>query len=193
MEFFTEYPWVLPLAIFIGRVTDVSLGTVRTIMVFRGFRALAATIGFVEVCIWTVASAQVLANLDRWYLVIAYAGGFGAGNYVGVWLESKLAMGTELVRAISLKGNGQLAQTLRSHGFRAIELAGNAGPGQPCEIVLIVTKRRRIRRLLSLIDDADPDAVYSLSDIKHAYEGPSELLNKKPFFNAGWRVLGKRK
>jgi hypothetical protein len=102
-------------------------------------------------------------------------------------------MGSELVRAISLKGNGQLAQTLRANGFHAIELAGNAGPGQPCEVVLIVTKRRRIRRLLALILDADPDAVYSLSDIKHAYEGPSELLNKRPFFNAGWRVLGKRK
>lgn len=193
MDFFNAYPWVLPLAIFLGRITDVSLGTFRTIVVFRGYRGLAACIGFVEVVIWTLASAQVLANLDRWYLVIAYAGGFGAGNYVGIWLEGKLAMGSEMVRAISFKGTSHLAQTLRAHGFRPIELAGNAGAGQPCEVVLVVTKRRRIGRLISLIQQADPDAVYSLSDIKHIYEGPTDLLLKKPTINSGWRVLGKRK
>lgn len=193
MAFFDAYPWVLPLAIFLGRITDVSLGTFRTILVFRGYRSLAASIGFVEVVIWTLASAQVLANLDRWYLVIAYAGGFGAGNFVGIWLESKLAMGNELVRAISLKGSSHLAQSLRARGFKAIEMPGNAGPGQPCEVVLIVTKRRRVGRLIALIKETDPDAIYSLSDIKHVYEGPSELIQKRPFINSGWRVIGKRK
>lgn len=187
------YPWILPLAIFLARIVDVSLGTFRTIVVFRGYRALAAFIGFFELIIWTLASAQVLGNLDKWYLVIAYAGGFGTGNYVGIWLESKLAIGSEMVRAVSLRGSGQLAETLRLHGFRAIELSGNAGPGQPCEVVLIVTKRRRIRRLLALIRLTDPEAVYSLSDIKHAYEGPAELIQSKPLFNSGWRVVGKRK
>lgn len=187
------YPWVLPAAIFLARIADVSLGTVRTIVVFRGFRALAAAIGFVEVIIWTLASAQVLANLDKWYLVIAYAGGFGAGNYVGIWLESKLAIGSEMVRAVSFKGSGQLAETLRANGFRAIELAGSAGPGQPCEVVLIVTKRRKIARLLALITQSDPDAVYSLSDVKQAYDGAAKLLQGRQVFNSGWRVLGKRK
>lgn len=187
-------PWILGIAIFLARIVDVSLGTFRTIVVFRGYRALAAVIGFVEVAIWTVASAQVLANLSHWYLVIAYAGGFGAGNYVGIWLESKLAIGRELVRAISFKRDGQLAETLRAHGYKAIGLEGNAGPGQPCEVVLIVATRRKVRTLLRLIHQTDPDAVYSLSDVKDVYEGPAaELIQSKPLFNAGWRVLGKRK
>ncbi|MEX0900684.1 MAG: DUF2179 domain-containing protein [Gammaproteobacteria bacterium] len=193
MEFLSAYPWVLPVAIFFARIVDVSLGTVRTIVVFRGYRALAAGIGFVELIIWTLASAQVLGNLDKWYLVIAYAGGFGTGNYVGIWLESKLAIGSEMVRAVSFRGSGHLAETLRANGFKAIELAGSAGPGQPCEVVLIVTKRRKIRRLLALITQTDPDAVYSLSDVKQAYEGPAALLQGRQVFNSGWRVLGKRK
>jgi uncharacterized protein YebE (UPF0316 family) len=193
MDLVAVNPWILGAAIFFARITDVSLGTFRTIVVFRGYRGLAALIGFVEVCIWTLASAQVLANLDQWYLIFAYAGGFGAGNYVGIWLESKLAIGRELVRAISFKRNSQLAETLRAHGYKAIELEGNAGPGQPCEVVLVVVRRRRVRALLNLIQQTDPDAIYSLSDIKAAYEGPAELLQSKPLFNAGWRVLGKRK
>ena len=193
MDFLDAYPWVLPVAIFLARIVDVSLGTFRTIVVFRGYRALAACIGFVELIIWTLASAQVLANLDKWYLVLAYAGGFGTGNYVGIWLESKLAIGSELVRAVSFRGSGHLAETLRTHGYRAIELAGSAGPSQPCEVVLVVAKRRRIRRLLALIKQTDPDAVYSLTDVKHAYEGPVELLQGRQLFNSGWRILGKRK
>ena len=100
MDVLDTYPWILPLAIFLARIVDVSLGTFRTIVVFRGYRALAAIIGFFELIIWTLASAQVLGNLDKWYLVIAYAGGFGTGNYVGIWLESKLAIGSEMVRAV---------------------------------------------------------------------------------------------
>lgn len=193
MELLANQPWILPVAIFLARIVDVSLGTFRTIMVFRGYRALAACIGFVELVIWTLASAQVLGNLDKWYLVIAYAGGFGSGNYVGIWLESKLAIGSELVRAISFRGSGHLAETLRAHGFRAVELAGNAGPQQPCEVVLIVTKRRKVRSLLALITATDPDAVYSLTDVKHVYDGPTELLGRHQPVNSGWRVLGKRK
>lgn len=193
MELLANQPWILPVAIFLARIVDVSLGTFRTIMVFRGYRALAAGIGFVELVIWTLASAQVLGNLDKWYLVIAYAAGFGSGNYVGIWLESKLAIGSELVRAISFRGSGHLAETLRSRGFRAIELQGNAGPQQPCEIVLVVTRRRKVRELLALIHETDPDAVYSLADLKHTYEGPPELLQRQQPVNSGWRVLGKRK
>ena len=193
MDFLDAYPWVLPVAIFIARIVDVSLGTFRTIVVFRGYRALAACIGFVELIIWTLASAQVLGNLDKWYLVLAYAGGFGTGNYVGIWLESKLAIGSEMVRAVSFRGSGHLAETLRAQGSRAIALAGSAGPSQPCEVVLVVAKRRKIRRLLALIKQTDPDAVYSLTDVKHAYEGPVELLQGRQLFNSGWRILGKRK
>lgn len=193
MEFLDAYPWLLAIAIFVARITDVALGTFRTIVVFRGYRGLAAVIGFFEVVVWVLAAAQVLNNLDQWYLIIAYAGGFAAGNYIGMWLESTLAMGDELIRAISFKRGSHLVQTLREHGFKAIDLEGNAGPGQPCEVLLVVEKRRRVPRLLKLIQETDPDAVYSIADLKSVYAGPSDLIEKKPLFNAGWRVLGKRK
>ncbi len=193
MDFIDTHPWLLVVGIFIARIADVTLGTVRTIIVFRGYRVTAAVVGFIEVVIWVLAAAQVLNNLDHWYLIIAYAGGFAAGNYIGMWLESVLAMGNELVRVISFKRGGHLVQTLRANGFKAIDLEGNAGPDQPCEVMLIVEKRRRVPRMLQLIQETDPDAVYSISDVKSVYAGPSDLIEKKPLFNAGWRVLGKRK
>ncbi|MCA9319888.1 MAG: DUF2179 domain-containing protein, partial [Planctomycetes bacterium] len=91
MDFLHEYPALLALVIFLARIGDVSIGTLRTILVFRGRSIPAAVLGFFEVLIWITAAGQVIRNLDAWYLTIAYAGGFAMGNIVGIWLESKLA------------------------------------------------------------------------------------------------------
>lgn len=73
MELLVEYPyWLVPL-IFLARVADVSLATFRTIVVFRGRKLLASVIGFFEIIIWLAAAAQVLNNIDQWYLALAYA------------------------------------------------------------------------------------------------------------------------
>jgi uncharacterized protein YebE (UPF0316 family) len=165
------HPVILSLAIFLARVADVSLGTVRTIVVFRGRRLLAAVIGFFEIVIWVIAAGQVLQNLDAWYLIVAYAAGFGAGNYVGIWLESKLAIGREMVSAISFRPDGGLARLLRERGFRAIDVDADMGRGQPVDLVITVTRRRRVPELLATILEADPEAQYSISDIKMAHEG----------------------
>jgi uncharacterized protein YebE (UPF0316 family) len=124
MDFISVDPWLLSGAIFLARILDVSLGTLRTILVFRSYPVFAALLGFLEVVIWIMAAGQVFRDLDRWYLVLAFAGGFAAGNVVGIWLESKLAVGMETVRAISTNRDIQLAQQLRAAGYSVIELAG---------------------------------------------------------------------
>jgi uncharacterized protein YebE (UPF0316 family) len=195
MTFLTElHPVLLALAIFFARIMDVSLGTVRTIVVFRGHRLLAAVIGFFEIIIWVVAAGQVLQNLDAWYLVVAYAGGFGAGNYIGIWMESKLAMGREMVSAISFRADGGLARLLRERGFRAIDVDADMGRGPPVDLVITVTRRRRVPELLQTILEADPEAQYSVSDIKMAHEGfDPAMLAPRAGYSGGWRSIMKRK
>ena len=172
MEWIQASPWLLSGAIFVARILDVSLGTLRTILVIRSYRFYAALLGFLETGIWVVAAAQVLRNLDAWYLVIAYAGGFAAGNVAGIWLESKLAVGTELVRAISENREIRLAERLRASRYGVIELSGSDGH-RPVEVLLINEKRRKTPRLLSLIRSWDPTAVCTISDVKH-YTGEPE-------------------
>jgi uncharacterized protein YebE (UPF0316 family) len=188
------HPVILALVIFIARVLDVSLGTVRTIVVFRGHRLLAAVIGFFEIVIWVIAAGQVLKNLDAWYLIVAYAGGFGTGNYIGIWLEAKLAIGREMVSAISFRADGGLAKLLRERGFRAIDVDADMGRGPAVDLVITVTRRRRVPELLRTILEADPEAQYSISDIKMAHEGfdPGLIAPRAPY-SGGWRSIMKRK
>jgi uncharacterized protein YebE (UPF0316 family) len=166
MDLLSTSPWLLSGAIFLARFLDVSLGTLRTILVFRSYPIFAAMLGFLEIMVWVVAAGQVLQDLNRWYLIVAYVGGFAAGNIVGIWLESKLAVGTELVRAISVNRDVQLARQLRAANYSVIELAGANGRA-PVEVLLISEKRRKVPMLLSLIEEIDPAAVCTISDIKH--------------------------
>lgn len=192
MDILNDYPLLLCIAIFLARVVDVSMGTLRTILVFKSYRVLAAMIGFFEVLIWLVAAGKVIQNLDSWYLAVSYAGGFAIGNIVGIWLESKLAMGSELIRAVSENPEIRLASRLREQDFSVVEITGHGENAAPVEILLVVEQRRKLPRLLQLINHVDPDAVYTTSDIKH-HHGRGISMTRKKFSLKSWLFRAKRK
>jgi len=190
IELLVEYPYLLVPLIFFARVADVSLGTFRTIVVFRGHKLLASFIGFFEIIIWLVAAAQVLTNLDQWYLALAYASGFAVGNYVGISIENRFAIGNELIRCISFNRD-VLAGKLREAGYKVVSFDGDMGDAYPVELLLIIEKRRKIPALIQLIKDLDQTAVYSISDVKNVYEGP-DLLPRSSFLRRALRQQDKR-
>lgn len=192
IELIQAHPWLLAIAIFLARVGDVSLGTVRTIVVFRGYAAVAAAIGFFEILLWVAAAGQVLTNLEDWYLAVAYAGGFAAGNYVGIHLEALLAMGDELVRIISFKTDGHLGRALRASGFEPIRLSGEMGDDRPVEVLIVESSRRRMPKLVQLIREADPEAIFTINDIKRV-RNLSGTVRRRPLLFINWLSTRKRK
>ncbi|QSZ41913.1 DUF2179 domain-containing protein [Sulfurimonas aquatica] len=190
-ELLIEYPYLLAPLIFLARVADVSLGTFRTIVVFRGQKILASFIGFFEIMIWLLAASQVLTNLDQWYLALAYASGFAVGNYVGILIESSFAIGDELIRCISFNRD-VLADELRKRNFKVVAFDGDMGETHPVELLLIIEKRRNVPALIELIKELDKSAVYSISDLKSVYEGP-DLLPRRSFLGSLFMLSGKRR
>ena len=190
-ELLVQYPYLLAPLIFFARVADVSLGTFRTIVIFRGNKFLASFIGFFEIIIWLVAAAQVLTNLDQWYLALAYAGGFAVGNFVGMWIEGRFAIGNELIRCISFNRD-ILAEKIRKEGFQVVSFDGNMGEEKLVELLFIIEKRRNVPSLIRLIKELDKTAVYSVSDVKSVYEGP-DLLPRRSFLGSGFTLSGKRR
>jgi len=151
---------------------------------------LASFIGFFEIIIWLVAAAQVLTNLDQWYLALAYASGFAVGNYVGISIENRFAIGNELIRCISFNRD-VLAGKLREEGFKVVSFDGDMGESYPVELLLIIEKRRNVPSLIRLIKDLDATAVYSVSDVKSVYEGP-DLLPRHSSLRSPLTQRGKR-
>jgi len=182
MEFLADYPLLAALFVFSARVCDVSLGTLRTLMVFRGYRLRSTLIGFGESMIWVAAAGLVLSNLTEWYMLVAYASGYATGNYVGIWLESKLAMGMELVRVISSEPNVALAKRLREDQFSIVAVDGRGDDGRAIEVLFAVEQRRRLPKLIARIHQADPSAIYTISDVKvHRSSTASGLATRQMF------------
>jgi len=193
MEFLTNHPLLLIPVIFLARVFDVSLGTFRAIISFRGYRWLALFIGFFESLVWVLAVSQVIIHLQHWYLVVSYASGFATGTWVGIWLEGRIAIGTELVRVISYGGQGRLAKQLREAGYQPITLDADAGRDERVEVILLTEKRKRIPELIGKIRSGDPDAVMTITDVKRTDDPLPILADGSVGLRGGWRKRGRRK
>ncbi len=155
----------LPVFIFCARVADVSLGTLRLICVTRGHRTFAVGLGFVEVTIWVCAVASVLSNLNQWVNVLAYAGGYATGLGLGMWLESKLALGVHLITLISRERAETLAVHLRRAGITVTTLLGTGRDG-PANVCFTIVPRRAASAIAELARDIDPDVVVTIEDIR---------------------------
>lgn len=196
MDLLQGHPELLAVAIFLSRIVDVSLGTIRSILIFRGYRSVGALLGFFEVVIWVVAVGQVITNLDRWYLIVAYAGGYASGNWIGAWIESRIALGAEMVRVVSANPEVELAVRLRAQGFTVIEVGGSTADRSPVEVLLVVESRKRVPRLLALVREHDPRAVCTVSDVKIAASNApqtSRLRAFRPAFRPAFHSAVKKK
>lgn len=156
----------LCLLIFAARVCDVSLGTLRVVMVTQGRRALAAILGFFEVFIWVMAVSKVVTNLRHPLLAVSYAAGFACGNYIGLTIERWAAFGHQVVRVFSRQG-GEIAEKLRALGFRVTVFEGRGRDG-PVHSLYTETERREVPRLLEASREVDPRCYYVVDDIRHA-------------------------
>ncbi|MEL7591044.1 MAG: DUF2179 domain-containing protein [Anaerolineaceae bacterium] len=168
---FNWYAWViLPLIIFVARIFDVTLGTLRIIFVSRGKRNLAPILGFFEVLIWIVVISQLVQNLESFTAYIAYAAGFAAGNYVGMWLEDKLALGTYILRMITSEDITELVSRLRDAGYGVTRVEGEGAKGK-VSLIYTVVKRRNVEQVLTIIHLLKPNAFVSMEEIRSTEKG----------------------
>ena len=168
---FDWYAWViLPLIIFAARIFDVTLGTLRIIFVSRGKRNLAPVLGFFEVLIWIVVISQLVQNLDSVTAYVGYAAGFAAGNYIGMWLEDKLALGTYILRMITAEEVGELVGRLRDAGYGVTRVEGEGTKGR-VHLVYTVVKRRNVEQVLAIIHEVKPNAFVSMEEIRSSEKG----------------------
>lgn len=162
---------LLPLSIFVAEMVVVTISTMRIIFIGRGLKTMAAGLGFFEVTIWLFAIGQVMSNLDRPLCFAAFAGGFVAGNYLGMSLEQRLAIGSVLVRVITGRDARRLVDLLRDAGCGVTRI-GAQGLQGPVEIVFTVIRRRRLAEVLALVRRFDADAFYSIDELQ-ASSGPA--------------------
>ena len=195
MNDLTQSPYfayiLIPLLICLARVADVSLGTLRILFVSKGAKRIAPILGFFEILIWLVAIGQVMQNLTNVVNYFAYALGFSLGNYIGITIEQKLAVGKVIVQVVTRRDASELINFLRStnYGLTVIEAKGGTGP---VHIIITVIKRSNLPTVIAHIKSFNPKAFYLVEDVRFVSEAifPAKTFWWKPKFTA---LIGARK
>jgi uncharacterized protein YebE (UPF0316 family) len=192
LETFLQSGWfqwvVLPLLIFVARISDVTLMTLRIVFSAQGRRSIAPIVGFFEVLIWILAISQIMRNLTNPLTYIAYAAGFAAGNYMGLFIEQKLAMGMVAVRVFLKQDCDRLMNLLKENGFGVTKLSAMGTQGS-IDILYTLIPRRNLKQVVDLIHQIDPKIFYAVEEIRTASQGVFPSSREWQI----WQALGARR
>jgi uncharacterized protein YebE (UPF0316 family) len=166
------YAWfILPLLIFLARIGDVSMETIRVIYISRGIKYLAPIIAFFEIVIWLLAMEVVLSDLSNIANFFAYAFGFASGTYIGLVIEEKLSIGTVILRIVTTEeSTDEIVSFLEAEHFGVTYLDARGSRGDVRMIISLVN-RADVPRITSHIENSNPRAFFSIEDVRYVNQG----------------------
>lgn len=180
---------IIPLLIFVARVFDVSINTLRIIFMLNSRKYTATILGFFESAIWLIAISQIFQNLGSWQTFLAYAGGYAMGIFVGMIIEERLAIGNVVVRVITAKPANELLDFFRDKKMRFTNIPGESGDG-PVSVLFTVIKRERLQETIMAIKKYNPQALYTVEGVKKVSDG--EIVDDRGFSRRIFRRVGNR-
>jgi len=166
------------LIVFIARIVDVSLGTIRVNMIIRKKKIIAALIGFVEVTIFISIIVRIIKNVDNIYGILAYGAGFAVGTVVGIIITEKFTRDLISTNIISRKSNNGIKELLLKDGFAYTCYRGTGRQGE-VKIINVVCRHDSLPKLNKLIHDKDPRAFVVSHMLDKTYGGFIRGLKKK--------------
>ncbi|MEA1975181.1 MAG: DUF5698 domain-containing protein [Bacillota bacterium] len=158
--------------ILFAKIIEVSLMTIRTVLITKGERTIGAIIGFFEVMIWIYIASNVISDLANDPLkAVAYALGFSLGNYIGSKLEEKIGIGLSEIKVIVLEHHGEeLVDMIRDEGY-GVTVTKGAGKNTTREILTLYVRRKKVKYIIKKITETQTNAVITTTDIRPIYGG----------------------
>jgi len=181
--------WILGALVFLARIVDVSVGTLRTISIIQGRSKVAFFLAFIETTVWLLVLSAVLPQvMSSPILGVFYAFGFATGNVVGIMVEKKLAMGYTNFRVITTRFAKEITNSLRAKGFAVTNFEGEGKDGKVTEIY-VVSDRKNLPALVKIVKEIEPEAFY----IAEQAGIVSKIRRPTMVPTTGWRAVQKKK
>lgn len=167
---------ILYVIIFCAKIVEVSISTIRLVYINKGERIKGAALGFVEIMIWLIVVSSVLNNIAEDPIkIFVYAIAFALGNYVGVTIESKIAVGLSSIQVVVSEETGEvLAEILRDKSYGVTIIDGRGRENSKKSLLFIQLKRKKIPEAVKTIKQVAPDAYITVNDIKSMLGGYME-------------------
>ena len=167
---FSSQAWMWAGLIFVLRVANMSLDTVRVMMVMRGRRLAAWILGFIQTVIYVGVLTTVIQDLTNVLNLVAYAGGFATGNVVGMWVEERLAIGHINLRIISPKLGNAIVRRLREKGYAVTEIPARGKDGA-VTLLNASIYRRHVGEVMAIVQTVDAEAFMTAEDVRPVRRG----------------------
>jgi len=168
--FLSPEAWLGAGLIFLLRVCDMTLDTLRVLVVMRGRKGIAWVLGFFQASIFVLAISSVLSNLDNPLNVIGYAAGFATGNVVGMLIEERLAIGHIHLNIVSSRLGSAIAEHLREQGYAVTEIPARGKDGM-VSLLHVSVLRKNVDRVRKLVNEIDGDAFITSEDVRPVRRG----------------------
>ncbi len=159
------------LIIFVARIVDVSLGTIRVNMIVRRKKTIAAVIGFFEVAIFISIIVRIIQEIDNVYGIFSYAAGFAVGTVIGIIISEKLSRDLISTNIISKLRGEEIKESLKEEGY-GITCYMGAGINGKVEVINVICSQNSVKRLHTLVRSEDPSAFmasYMLDKIRGGF------------------------
>ncbi|WP_312815860.1 DUF5698 domain-containing protein [Sedimentibacter sp.] len=164
---------ILYIIIFLAKIIEVSIATIRLVYINKGERVIGAILAFVEIIIWLIVVSSVLNNISEDPLkMFVYAIAFSLGNYIGITIESKIAVGLASIQVVVNEDTGKmLAEILREESYGVTIIDGRGKNDSKKSLLFIQLKRKKIPDAVKLIKQTAPTAYITINDIKSMVGG----------------------
>lgn len=160
--------------IFLARIVDVTLGTIRTVLIVRGKNVSTAIIAFFEVLIWFMVAREALNTaVDSILIPIFYSAGYATGTLLGSYISNHFIDGLIGVQVIvKQKNSNKLIKEIREHGFgvSVIDLK-NDYEGDKKAMLFIQLNKKSLKKLTRIIRTKEPDAFVVINETKYVQNG----------------------
>ena len=172
VSFFTAVAWWELLFILVAKSIEVTLGTLRVIMIAKGYRKQGTALSFVEIMMWVFLAATVLNGMMETPIKgIIYGIGFSVGVYLGSRVEEILAFGKIALQIIIDENmTVEVSSLLRETGY-AVTVIDAHGRDKDKSVLMIIANRKGKEALFDLIMERDPKAVIVTNDVSYLKGG----------------------
>jgi uncharacterized protein YebE (UPF0316 family) len=169
-NFFSLSAWAAAGLIFVLRVGDMSMDTMRVLFVMRGKKTIAWVLGFFQALIFVVAIGSVLSDLSNPLKILGYAAGFATGNVIGMLIEERLAIGHVQLSIVSSRRGAQITERLRSEGYAITEIPARGKDGV-VSLLSCSVLRKNIDSVQKIVNEEDESAFITVEDVRPLRRG----------------------
>lgn len=157
--------WEL-LLILCSKTLEVTIATVRVILINKGFRTFGTILSFFEITLWVIMASNVLVGLtDTPIKGVVYGIGFSLGVFLGSCVEGRLALGKVLIETIVSKDKSDsMTADLRAMGY-AVTTVEARGRDSEKTVIKIFANRKGKEEIMEKIHEKDRKAMIIANDI----------------------------